>query len=482
MTCLSVNVQTPNISRSPNEPHCDIVSLTMPNQTSNSRRNLLKLATSTAAASMMSTREAAAQTQVARATKALPSPKIKDVSVIACAPAGLRLTVVKITTDQDGLYGYGCGTYTQRAELVNAAVEKYLKPFLIGKPADRIDDTWQAMYNSSYWRNGPVLNNAISGVDQALWDIKGRMAGMPVYQLLGGKVREAADCYGHASGDDFGPVIESAKSFMERGFRHVRIQVGTPGMANYGAGRSDAKVPSLHSAPVYEPEPYVQRLLKLFAECRKALGNEVELLHDVHERVSPIQAVRLCKEVEQYRPFFIEDPVSPEDIAWFRMIRQQCGTPLAMGELFNSPHEWTPLIAERLIDYIRIHISQAGGLTPCRKVAALGEIFHVKTAWHGPGDVSPIGHMANITLDVACYNFGIQEYSFFNERTREVFDGCPEFKDGYAWPNEKPGWGIEVNEKAAAKYPFGSFESDYRKPLNGGWGEVRRRDGTVIKQ
>jgi mannonate dehydratase len=180
--------------------------------------------------------------------------------------------------------------------------------------------------------------------------------------------------------------------------------------------------------------------------------------------------------------FFFEDPFSPEDIAWFRLTRQQCATPIAMGELFNSPHEWTPLIAERLIDYIRIHVSQAGGLTPCRKVAALGELFGVKTAWHGPGDVSPVGHAANIALDLACYNFGIQESSFFNERVQEVFSGCPVIKNGYFYANEAPGWGIEVNEAAAKKYPFGYGERGDRQQYNGGWGEVRRRDGTLIKQ
>jgi mannonate dehydratase len=424
----------------------------------------------------------AAQAQAERATRGMASPKIKDISVIATAPAGLRLTVVKITTDQDGLFGYGCGTYTQRADLVNEAVVRYLKPFLVGKPADRIDDVWQACYNSSYWRNGPVLNNAISGVDQALWDIKGRQAGLPVYQLLGGKCREAADCYGHASGNEIAEVIASARGYMERGFRHVRVQVGTPGMANYGAGRTQAQVPALHKGSVYEPAPYLRRTLKLFEECRKQLGEEVELLHDVHERVSPIQAVQFCKDAEQFKMFFIEDPLSPEDIAYFRMIRQQCSTPIAMGELFNSPHEWTPLMSERLIDYIRIHVSQAGGLTPCRKIAALGEIFGVRTAWHGPGDVSPIGHMANVTLDVACYNFGVQEYSPFNAQLQEVFSGCPEMRNGYLYANERPGWGIEVNEAAAKKYPYGYGESGEKKDFNGGWGEVRRRDGTIIKQ
>jgi len=442
------------------------------------RRTLIGLV----AAGAVTPRQAAAQDLAAKATRGLPSPKIKDVECIATAPVGLRLAVVKIVTDQDGLYGYGCATFTQRADLVVEAVRKYVRPMLIGKPADRIDDTWQMLYNSSYWRNGPVLNNAISGVDQALWDIKGRMAGMPVYQVLGGKCREAVDCYGHASGGDYPQLVENAKSFMARGFRHVRIQVGVPGMAGYGSGRGDVKVEALHNAPVFEPEAYLKRALKMFEVCRKELGDEVELLHDIHERVSPIQAVRFCKEVEQFRPFFIEDALSPEDIAWFRHIRQQCTTPLAMGELFNSPHEWTPLIQERLIDYIRIHVSQAGGLTPCRKVAAMGELLGVKTAWHGPGDVSPIGHAANIALDLTCYNFGIQESYNFPDRVKEVFDGCPKLENGYYYPTEKPGWGIEVNEKLAAKYPYGSGERGDRQRLNGGWGEVRRRDGTIIKQ
>jgi mannonate dehydratase len=445
------------------------------------RRNLLKAISGGAVAAAVARREAAAQDQLNRAARGMRSPLIKDVSVIATAPAGLRLCVVKITTDQDGLYGYGCATFTQRADLVVPAVEKYLRPFLVGKPADRIDDTWQACYNSSYWRNGPVLNNAISGVDQALWDIKGRQAGLPVYQLLGGKCREAVDCYSHAAGEDYPQAIESARKIMAQGFRHVRVQVGVPGMAGYGAGRSDASVQALHKSPVFEPAVYIRRALKLFEQCREQLGEEVELLHDAHERVSPTQAVQFAKDLEKFHLFYLEDVLSPEDIAYFRHIKQQCATPLAMGELFNSPHEWTPLIAEQLIDYIRIHVSQAGGLTPCRKVAAFGEIYNVRTAWHGPGDVSPIGHCANVALDIACYNFGVQEYSPFNDRLQEVFHGCPVMKNGYLYPNEAPGWGVEIDEKAAAKYPFGEGRGE-RGKLNGGWGEVRKRDGTIIKQ
>ncbi|MBC7924361.1 MAG: starvation-sensing protein RspA [Bryobacteraceae bacterium] len=443
------------------------------------RRNFLSGA---AVAAALQPRHVAAQEKAARATRALPSPKIKDVQVIACQPSGVRLLVVKVLTDQDGLYGYGCATFTQRADLVIPAVERYLKPFLMGRSADRIDDLWQAMYNSSYWRNGPVLNNAISGVDQALWDIKGRQANMPVYQLLGGKVREAADTYTHASGSDNAQVIDAVRKFMSQGFRHVRVQVGVPGMAGYGSGRGDARIESLHTAPVFEPSVYIRRALSMFEACRKELGDEIELCHDVHERITPTQALQMCKDVEKFRLYFFEDPLSPEDIHWFRLIRNQCTTPLAMGELFNSPHEWSPLISERLIDYIRVHVSQAGGLTPCRKIAIMGEAFGVRTAWHGPGDVSPVGHAANITLDLVSYNFGVQEYSAFNEAAQEIFDGCPVIKNGYLYANEKPGWGIEVNETVAKKYPFGTGEKGERGQYNGGWGEVRKRDGQIIKQ
>ncbi len=440
------------------------------------RRDLLKTITG-AGMLALAPRFTEAEEQVARATRGTPAPRIKDISVIECQPDGVRLTVVKITTDQDGLYGYGCATFTQRADLVRPAVEKYLKPLLLNKTTDRIEDIWQSCYDSSYWRNGPVLNNAISGVDQALWDIKGRQAGMPVYQLAGGKCREAVDAYGHASGADFQDVVASAKQYIAQGFRNVRVQVGLPGMAGYGtAHKGDSHLKALHDQPMFEPAYDMRRSLKLLEVCRQELGDEIELLHDMHERLTPNEAVQFCKEAEQYRMFFLEDPLSPEDLGYFQQIRQNCATPIAMGELFNSPHEWRPLIEGRLIDYIRVHVSQAGGFSPARKIAILAEQFGVKTAWHGPGDVSPVGHMANITLDLVSYNFGIQEYSPFNERTQAIFHGCPEMKDGYLWVNEKPGWGIEIDEKEAAKSPFTESR------LNGGWGEIRLRDGTVIKQ
>src|SRR5947207_1912413 len=222
------------------------------------RRNVLKSIAVLGLGGLTTPREQMAQQRVERAVRGTPAPKIKDIQVIETAPAGVRLTVVKILTDQDGLYGYGCGTFTQRADLVKPAVERYLKPLLLGHPVDKIEDTWQMCYDSSYWKNGPVLNNAISGVDQALWDIKGRQANMPVYQLAGGKHREAVDCYSHASGADIPQVLESARKIMAQGFRHVRVQVGVAGMAGYGSGRGDAKIESLHNAPVFEPAYYLR--------------------------------------------------------------------------------------------------------------------------------------------------------------------------------------------------------------------------------
>jgi len=426
----------------------------------------------------MAPRYVAAEEQGSKATRAMPQPKIKDIRVIECEPAGTRLSVVKITTDQDGLYGYGCATFTQRADLIKPAVEKYLKPFLLGKTTDRIEDIWQSCYDSSYWKNGPVLNNAISGVDEALWDIKGRQAGMPVYQLAGGKCREAVDCYCHAAGAEFEDVVADARKWMAQGFRNVRVQVELPGMAGYGAGRGGATpLKALHDKPLFEPAYQFRRAIKLLEYCRKELGEEVELLHDMHERLTPNEAVQFCKEAEPLHMFFLEDPLSPEDLGYFKQIRENCSTPIAMGELFNSPHEWQPLIEGQLIDYIRVHLSQAGGFSPSRKIAILAEQFGVKTAWHGPGDLSPVGHAANATLDLVSYNFGIQEYTEFNDRTKAIFQGCPEMKDGYLWVSEKPGWGIEIDEKEAAKAPFTD-----KNGLNGGWGELRKRDGTVLKQ
>ncbi|MEW6235323.1 MAG: enolase C-terminal domain-like protein [Candidatus Omnitrophota bacterium] len=405
------------------------------------------------------------------------SIRITDVKTICTAPERIRLVVVKVETSDPGLFGWGCATFTQRPLTVKTAVEEYLRPFLIGKNPDNIEDLWQSMYVSSYWRNGPVLNNAISGVDMALWDIKGKRAGMPVYQLLGGRCRIAADLYAHASGRDFQEVEDSVRRWMEKGYRHVRAQVAIKGYSAYGA--SDAGEAASNLPPdtqVFEPAAYVRTIPKLFAHLREKLGDEIELLHDTHERISCAQALQLGKALEEYNLFFWEDPLPPEEVDYFRQIRSQTSTPLAMGELFNNPHEWLDLISERLIDYIRVHLSQIGGLTPGRKLAALTEHFGVKTAWHGPGDLSPFGRAANVALDLACYNFGIQEQHIFNEAAQEVFPGCLKIENGYEYANEEPGWGIDVNEEKAKKFPFRESPS-----FDMSWGRVRRRDGTIVR-
>ena len=374
---------------------------------------------------------------------------IKDVQTILTQPAGSRLVIVKVITSEPGLYGLGCATFTQRFHAVHTAIEKHLKPFVLGRKVSRIEEIFRMATVHSYWRNGPVLNNAISGIDMALWDIKGKQAGMPVYQLLGGRCREAAAVYVHANGKNPQEVEENVRQFMEQGYRYIRVQMG-----GYG-GQAD-KLVKPDGAPdgaYFDPRAYCRNMLDMIEHIRAAVGKEVELLHDVHERLQPIHAVQFAKDLEQFKLFFLEDALAPEDIKWFETIRQQCSTPLAMGELFNNPHEWQPLISGRLIDFVRMHISQMGGLTPARDVALFANMYGIRTAWHGPGDTSPVGHAANLHLDVWAPNFGVQEWCRFPELVYEMFPGLPEVRNGYMYPNDNPGLGIDIDEKLAAKYP-----------------------------
>lgn len=401
--------------------------------------------------------------------------KITRIRPILTAPGGIRLVVVKVETSEPGLYGVGCATFTQRARVVETAVEKYLDPFLRGKDPRHIEDIWQSSFQSSYWRNGPVLMNALSGVDMALWDINGKRAGMPVYQLLGGQCRVAAPVYRHASGSTPEEVAERVQGYLEQGVRHVRAQVSVPGQKTYGSrsrGGDEKKGP--FAGNTFEPTPYQLAVPRLFEHLRSRLGDEVELLHDVHERLHPIQAIQLAKDLEPFRLFFLEDPFAPEDIGYFRHLRAQTSTAIAMGELFNNPAEWVDLVSGRLIDFIRCHISQIGGLSMARKLAALCEFFRVRTAWHGPGDTSPVGHAANLHLDLATWNFGIQEAVNFSDRVREVFPGTPEIRDGMLWANDRPGLGVDVDEKLAARYPI---QDD--PPFDLDWGRLRGADGTI---
>ena len=395
----------------------------------------------------------------------LPAAKIRDVKFIGITLQGVSLSIVKIETDQAGLYGYGCASMCLRSSAVKAAVEDFLQPFLVGRDVDQIEDIWQSSYLSSAYRSGPVLNNALSGVDQALWDIKGRRANMPVYQLLGGKCRNAADVYVHAGGSTPEETADEVLRFMEEGYRTVRIQA---------SAEVQKTTASVEGCWLFEPRPYMRAIVKVCDTVRKRCGEEVNLLHDIHESVPPAEAVVLCKQLEPYNLFFVEDPLPAEEIGHFEILRQHCSTPIAVGEKFHSPHEWVPLITRRLIDYIRVHVSLVGGLSVARKIATLGEQFAVKTAWHGPIDVSPVGHAANVALDLACHNFGIQERTAFNEEMLDIFPGTPEIRDGYLWANEAPGWGIEVNEDLAAKHPL-------TNEVPAHWGNMRRLDGSVMR-
>jgi mannonate dehydratase len=442
-----------------------------------SRRNALKMLTLGSSAGLLGlfgTPEANAATyETPSYQKGLAPVKIKSVKAIVTAPKGSNLIVVKVETTEPGLYGYGCATFTQRAFAVVSAINDYLNDFCVGKDVDNIEDMWNSCYVSSYWRNSGVLNNALSGLDEALWDIKGKRANMPVYQLLGGKSRFAIPCYGHAGGNTPEAVAESVQSFMAEGYKYIRIQQG-----GYGGVGANAKQPDFKAAGFgYEGDrhineyAYIKGVPKMFETVRKICGEEIELLHDIHENTQPMDSINMIKQLEQYRPFFIEDPFSPENMEWFKLLRQTTSVPIAMGELFNNVNEFKMPMVNQWFDYIRIHVSQIGGITPAMKVARLGEWFNIKTAWHGPGDVSPVGHAAHAHIDLAVWNFGIQEAARFSEQERVIFPGAPTMKNGYMYINEVPGLGVEVNEKEASKYPIGTKSN---------W-QVRKTDGTIIR-
>ncbi|MDQ6812859.1 MAG: starvation-sensing protein RspA [Bacteroidota bacterium] len=399
--------------------------------------------------------------------------KIRSVKAIATAPEGSNLIVVKIETTEPGLYGLGCATFTQRAAAVVTAINSYLSEFCVGKDVDNIEDMWQSFYVSSYWRNGPVLNNALSGLDEALWDIKGKRANMPLYQLLGGKSRFAVECYEHAGGNSPEAIAADVQKYMAQGFRHVRIQQGGYGGTGANSQRPDFKGAGYgYEGDAFMSESaYLKSVPKMFEVTRKVCGEDVELLHDMHERVLPINVIDMCKRIEQYRPFWIEDPLSPENTNWWKQLRASTTVPFAMGELFNNINEFLEPMTNHYFDYIRCHVSQIGGITPAMKVARLGEWFNVRTGWHGPGDVSPVGHSAHAHIDLAVWNFGIQEAVHFSDKLKSVFTGCPTMSNGYMSVNEVPGIGVDINEKEAAKYPITTKSN---------W-QVRKSDGTIIR-
>jgi len=377
---------------------------------------------------------------------------ITSVRAIVTAPEGIPLVVVRVDTSEPGLHGLGCATFTQRFHAVAATVDRHVAPMLVGRhPAD-IEDLNRLVHLSSYWRNGPVLNNALSGVDQSLWDIAGKRAGMPVYELLGGRVRAAADTYLHAAGASVTDTIEHAQALTAQGYRHVRLQTGGPGLGTYGAPGTPGGYPSAPYPDGWDVNRYLAATPKLFEAARSALGDEVELMHDVHSRLTPKQAVVLARALEPYRLFFLEDVVAPEHYDRLPEVTAASPVPIAVGEQLSSLTDAARFVQTHAVDLLRVHVSTVGGLSACRKLVALCELNGVPTAWHGPGDVSPVGVAANIALDVTTAAFGIQEGHVYNDATHEVFPGTPVAVDGYLYPSDEPGWGIDLDEKAAARH------------------------------
>jgi len=396
--------------------------------------------------------------------------KIVDARVIVCSP-GRNFVTLKLVTE-DGTYGLGDATLNGRELAVVSYLNDHLIPLLIGRDARRIEDTWQYLYKGAYWRRGPVTMAAIGAVDTALWDIKGKALNTPVYQLLGGASREAVLVYGHANGDDIDETVTAVSRYLNLGYKAVRAQCGVPGLpGTYGVGRGQMYYePAEKGLPpenVWSSELYLNSVPELFKRLRAEFGPSLHLLHDVHHRLTPIQAARLGKSLEPYHLFWLEDPVPAEMQEGFRLIRQHTTTPLAVGEVFNTIYDCQQLIREQLIDYIRTAVVHAGGISHLRKIAGLAELFHVLTGSHGATDLSPVCLAAALHFDLSVHNFGIQEYMRHTEETDLVFPHHYTFADGMMHPGDAPGLGVDINEEIAAGYPYQRAYLPVNRKLDG---------------
>jgi len=384
-------------------------------------------------------------------------PKIISARVIVTSP-GRNFVTLKIETDE-GVYGLGDATLNGRELAVKSYLEDHVIPCLIGRDAHRIEDIWQFLYKGAYWRRGPVTMSAIAAVDTALWDIKGKIANLPVYQLLGGASRESVMVYGHANGKDIEETIANALIYKEQGYKAIRLQSGVPGLAStYGVSKdryfyepADADLPTEN---VWSTEKYMRSVIPLFEKAREVLGWDVHLLHDIHHRLTPIEAGRLGKDLEPFRPFWLEDATPAENQDAFRLIRQHTTSPLAVGEIFNSIWDCKGLIENQLIDYIRATVVHAGGITHLRRIAALADLYQVRTGCHGATDLSPVCMAAALHFDLSVPNFGVQEYMRHTEETDAVFPHAYSFAKGAMHPGDKPGLGVDIDEALAAKYPY----------------------------
>ncbi|QBI19467.1 D-galactonate dehydratase family protein [Egibacter rhizosphaerae] len=383
--------------------------------------------------------------------------RITDARTLVCSP-GRNFVTLLIETDR-GLRGYGDATLNGRELAVASYLDDHVLPLLIGRDATEIEDIWHSLYKGAYWRRGPVTMTAIGAVDVALWDLKGKLLDTPVYNLLGGRARRGVTVYGHANGSTIDGAIAAARGYIDMGYRAVRLQSGLPGLEQpYGVGRGDLYYePAAPDHPIeetFEPGPYLRGVPQLFERARAELGWEVELLHDAHHRLTPREAAQLGKALEPYQLFWLEDPVPAEAQESLRLVRHHTVTPIAIGEVFNTIQDAHQLIGEQLLDYIRTTVAHAGGLTHLQRIAHLAELYHVRTACHGPTDLSPVNLGAALHFQTAVHNFGLQEYMRHPEEAHEVFRVGYWLEEGMLHVSDSPGLGVEVDEERAADFPY----------------------------
>jgi mannonate dehydratase len=435
------------------------------------------------------------------ARRGLPPVKITDVKVFLTQVGGSQFCNVKVLTDEPGLYGVGDGNHAERVSIVAQTIDEFLKPLVVGRRVDEIEDIWQTLWVAPYWRHDVDASNSMAAIDGALWDIMGKRAGMPVYKLLGGKVRPGCRMFANAGGQSLQQLEDNCRALMAQGYQHIRLRglgggggdgrgagraggpagrAGGAGAAGRGAGaggrgRAGGAAPT-SGAPNeggrQTDAVFIKGVVEEFEHLRKTIGFDLELGYDVHEYPHPTGALLLAKALEPTRPFFIEDLFAPEDAYWYQKVREETSIGIAMGELFVNRAEWLPLVKNRWIDFFRGHISAMGGLNMARKIAMVCEFYNVRTSWHGPNNVSPVGHAINLHIDLAAYNFGIGEGDNFSDQIKELFPGVPEIRNAIRYPNDLPGLGVDINETVAAKYPLTAPGSN--RGARGQDGEPRR--------
>lgn len=406
--------------------------------------------------------------------------KIERAEVIVTSP-DRNFVTLKLTTD-DGITGLGDGTLNGRELAVASYLNDHVVPLLIDRDPHQIEDTWQFLYRSAYWRRGPVTMAAIAAVDVALWDIKAKSVGLPLYQLLGGASRNGILAYGHASGKDTEALFDSVRSHQEQGYRAIRIQTGVPGLKSiYGVAANRTTVGNDGKRYDYEPaqraarpneedwdtRAYLRHLPGVFESVRSEFGPEVPLLHDGHHRMTPIQAAKLGKALEPYDLFWLEDCTPAENQQALRLVREHTTTPLAIGEVFNTVWDYQGLISEQLIDYVRSAVTHTGGITHLKKILEFAAQHQIKSGIHGPTDISPVGMAAALHLDLAIHNFGIQEYMKHGDATNRTFQQSFTFTDGYLHPGDQPGIGVELDVDEAGKYPYQQAYLPYNRLADG---------------